>query len=158
MNHTPTPWEHDGNGNVIGVEDGEHVLIATATRNEDDALTEYDTANIPRIVACVNACAGVTNDALAMMPLKELHDSRTQLCRDLRNTRMLLDAALADKAALFKALSDTDEWLREIRAENLDGSERGVGVRLEQNIELFERYHQKQPLPDLAQATLPIQL
>jgi Tfp pilus assembly major pilin PilA len=57
--------------------------------------TDKETA--ARIVACVNACAGVTNDALQLMPLAALHDSRTQLCRDLRNERMEHDTT---KAAL----------------------------------------------------------
>lgn len=67
--HTPEPWGYE-NGEIYGFEDGEQVLIATATRDPEDALTEFDAANIPRIVACVNACEGMADPAAAIATLR----------------------------------------------------------------------------------------
>lgn len=39
-----------------------------------------------------------------------------------------------------KLLADADEWLRQIRAENLDGSERGLGVFLDENIDRLKEW------------------
>ena len=53
MNHTKEPWyKHKGNTGIIYGNDG---ISIAAGHNNDIA---------DRIVACVNACAGITNEAL----------------------------------------------------------------------------------------------
>ena len=49
--HTSAPWRCD-DGVIYGLEGGEEVAVAYATRDASDALTEFDLHNIPRIVAC----------------------------------------------------------------------------------------------------------
>jgi hypothetical protein len=61
--HTSAPWRCD-DGVIYGLEGGEEVAVAYATRDASDALTEFDLHNIPRIVACVNACEGIDTGTL----------------------------------------------------------------------------------------------
>lgn len=63
IGHTRAPWRHE-DGVIYGFEDGEEVVIAYATQDPSDGLTEFDLQNIPRIVACVNACEGIETSAL----------------------------------------------------------------------------------------------
>jgi hypothetical protein len=64
MKHTKEPWVAEktlqGSNSSISNERGKTIAIAYQNENIDgDAL-----ANAKRIAACVNACAGITNDAL----------------------------------------------------------------------------------------------
>jgi len=64
MKHTKEPWvaEKTLQGRNSSISNSRGKTIAMAYKNENidgDAL-----ANAKRIVACVNACAGITNDAL----------------------------------------------------------------------------------------------
>jgi hypothetical protein len=66
--HTSVPWRQE-DGVIYGLEMGEEVAIAYATRDPaeldtSDGLTEFDLHNIPRIVACVNACEGIDTETL----------------------------------------------------------------------------------------------
>lgn len=65
MNHTPEPWK-------LVISDGENLCIrqdtsygfrrvAIASKNAATGWTQEDEANAQRIVACVNACAGIKN-------------------------------------------------------------------------------------------------
>lgn len=59
-NHTPEPWGIKENTPTIRDSRGIAIL-----RCESGAIiTENDKANASRIVACVNACAGLPDDAL----------------------------------------------------------------------------------------------
>ena len=63
MKHTKEPWgvgRPSPNGQqVIGNGKGMMIAIANPTSTQGEV-----NANAERIVACVNACAGITNDAL----------------------------------------------------------------------------------------------
>lgn len=61
--HTSAPWRFE-DGVIYGLEGGEEVAVAYATRDATDGLTEFDLHNIPRIVACVNACEGIETATL----------------------------------------------------------------------------------------------
>lgn len=65
MNHTPEPWEHTGNGDIQGREDNGYgagnVDICSVYLRTVEGRTE---ANARRIVACVNACVGISTDTL----------------------------------------------------------------------------------------------
>lgn len=63
--HTPGPWYLKHSGTVASRESGD--VIATTGYNVVVGSTE-DEDNAVRIVACVNACAGIENDALAEFP------------------------------------------------------------------------------------------
>ena len=59
MTHTKEPWEVLG-FNFPQIVDAKGCVAMMAP----DALMPIQIANAKRIVACVNACAGITNDAL----------------------------------------------------------------------------------------------
>lgn len=77
--HTPEPWKHVGQGDIIGA-------------NNDDACAAYlrtdiGDANARRIVACVNACAGIPTASLEAMPerhLDSIHKRRRMYLRQWR--------------------------------------------------------------------------
>lgn len=63
MKHTKEPWSQgDIIKELIFSEDGDSVIAKCMKMDEfEDGNQE---ANTKRIVACVNACAGITNEAL----------------------------------------------------------------------------------------------
>ena len=63
QNHTPEPWSIDRFG---GINAGEELLLLGGIRTPMTAGQRMDEgkANARRIVACVNACAGISTDAL----------------------------------------------------------------------------------------------
>ena len=64
MKHTREPWvaEKTLQGRDSSISNSRGKTIAMAYKNEN--IDGDDLANAKRIVACVNACAGITNDAL----------------------------------------------------------------------------------------------
>ena len=71
MKHTKEPWgvgRPSPNGQqVIGNGKGMMIAIANPTSTQGEV-----NANAERIVACINACAGITNDALEAGYIKHL--------------------------------------------------------------------------------------
>ena len=71
MKHTKEPWEFgDIYSYGIGFVYGAGIEVAETNGN---SLEEIN-ANAKRIVACVNACAGITNETLARYKLDDLND------------------------------------------------------------------------------------
>lgn len=74
--HTPEPWRYDSGAVWSANDDPEHPqAVAIAVRgvqrnpNIADSLAPCTKdANMRRIAACVNACAGVSDDKLAALP------------------------------------------------------------------------------------------
>jgi len=64
MKHTKEPWiaEKTLQGRDSSISNSRGMTIAMAYKNEN--IDGDDLANAKRIVACVNACAGITNEAL----------------------------------------------------------------------------------------------
>ena len=60
MKHTPEPWRVDQRDKSWVICDENHSL----TMISDDIFGAIDEANAARIVACVNACAGISNEQL----------------------------------------------------------------------------------------------
>jgi len=58
--HTPEPWQYTVGNNHLYLRDGNGNMIAMTLDVHTDGLL----ANFRRIVACVNACAGLTDDEL----------------------------------------------------------------------------------------------
>jgi len=61
--HSPEPWTF--NGSVVDDNGSEHVVVIDA--NGEDVFGEYGLAttdDIPRIVACVNALAGISIEVI----------------------------------------------------------------------------------------------
>jgi len=63
MSHGPEPWSYEGRGTLVDADD-ESITYFTHEWGED-VLSDADAE---RIVACVNACAGIPTEALAAMP------------------------------------------------------------------------------------------
>lgn len=76
MSHTPTPWRTAYHGNLrrckTKIEAG-HLVVADTIDNE---------ANAERIVACVNACAGMADPAAEIASLKTALSGRTEVCNE----------------------------------------------------------------------------
>ena len=64
MNHTKEPWEARRDPSYYGIVSevyaGDKFILGTGGVHSPSELE----ANTKRIVACVNACAGITNEAL----------------------------------------------------------------------------------------------
>lgn len=86
MNHTPEPWVlgwgskpnfcEDKDTKYLCIYDAEqkigHESVIIATIVDKPALENVDIANAQRIVACVNACAGIRTEALESGLIKYL--------------------------------------------------------------------------------------
>ena len=99
--HTPGPWAHR-NGRIYQA-DRDVLTIANISRAFDGNFSE---ANARRIVACVNACRGLSTDELERFGLAsafgteliELEKQRDQLLESLEF--LLADADLVQKQCL----------------------------------------------------------
>ena len=60
MNHSKEPWEVDDIGGLIGIRNKTNCAIATTGVNS----LPQNQIDAERIVACVNACTGITTEAL----------------------------------------------------------------------------------------------
>jgi len=71
MNHTKEPWEARRDPSYYGIVSevyaGDKFILGTGGVHSPSELE----ANTKRIVACVNACAGITNEALEKGVIKE---------------------------------------------------------------------------------------
>ncbi len=103
--HTPEPW-HLGTQLVtnlkicVRLEDGGEYVIADTNWNfPDDAK-----ANARRIVACVNACAGVPTELLEdnPAPFSRLLEERDELLAALDTLRVAFVIAVGDKSPFAK--------------------------------------------------------
>lgn len=72
MNHTKEPWEARRDPSYYGIASevyaGDKFILGTGGVHSPSELE----ANTKRIVACVNACAGITNEALEAGYIKHL--------------------------------------------------------------------------------------
>jgi len=64
--HTKEPWEFDGSGGRWSLLQGDHEA------DIGELGSAYSAANARRIVACVNACAGLSTEALESGALADL--------------------------------------------------------------------------------------
>lgn len=78
MNHTKEPWWKECGTDIV-TQDGK--FIATTHQPESMVGTELEYENARRIVACVNACAGIETDAL-----ERLHELYPMLFQEWLNT------------------------------------------------------------------------
>lgn len=72
--HTPGPWQMGRHENIVAVADGRPIANTKgyfSTINADGVVAENE-ANARRIVACVNACAGIETETLEKTEFQEL--------------------------------------------------------------------------------------
>jgi hypothetical protein len=92
--HTPEPWREQ-DGRIVANEpsaDNDEVLICDVAP-DNHALTEFDEFNARRIVACVNACAGISNEHLELLSVAQMVaaavEQRDELVGALREIKEL---------------------------------------------------------------------
>jgi hypothetical protein len=110
MRPTPGPWEHGDNGIIYG-QCGQDDVEATFVCDviEDTAmqalgmLSSVEAANARRIVAAVNACAGIPTDALEQGVVRELLQALAALYNWLTPDWQQSSLANQARAALLKA-------------------------------------------------------
>lgn len=95
MEHTQGTWRVTGNGTIryidVSVGNGMAQEVATCMRTEYGDME----ANARRIVACVNACSGISTENL---------EQNNPIAEGLRNLNQLLRTAEAQRDALLVAL------------------------------------------------------
>ncbi len=71
--HTPEPWKHNGKWRIVADLCGPQQMVIDTGCNKA-TRTERNRANARRIVACVNACEGVSTQRLegGLLSLDEL--------------------------------------------------------------------------------------
>lgn len=96
MSHTPEPWHAGDNSTIIYANDGFAVANATVFHGRSEPDTSV--ANARRIVACVNACAGIPTERLEamhrgpadLMPmyarLEQQRDELLTICEELQES------------------------------------------------------------------------
>ena len=75
--HSPTPWTSIGSY----IDDSNGFAVADTFRTSGSAMRH---TNASRIVACVNACEGVSNERLVAMRVADLVAQRDELLDALR--------------------------------------------------------------------------
>ncbi|HWG42673.1 MAG TPA: hypothetical protein VN688_07795 [Gemmataceae bacterium] len=101
--HAPEPWEHHGNcliyGQCSGDDDDDEAPFVADVCNNPNVYTEQERANARRIVAAVNACKGISTEALERGVITELR----HVLGELLTTAGDLDAALDGATDQFNA-------------------------------------------------------
>ena len=90
--HTPAPWSIDA-GNFI-ISGGKDIARALG----DCTTEEEDTANAARIVACVNACAGLNDPAADIATMRRALDDARKWFRHIASTAPHPAARAAENA------------------------------------------------------------
>lgn len=109
--HTPEPWKRatDIYADRGCIDDSNDVRIATTSMMARIASKEEIAANARRIVACVNACAGLDLESLEKMPLGALAILRDAAVMEaVRQFAAKGASSEADLAAVAQSL--LDEW------------------------------------------------
>jgi len=104
-NHTPEPWKTDEREILIFGNDGNLTAIPFMCAGRP---SETPKANARRIVACVNACAGIPNDAL-----NDLDGTLNKIKSAIEINRTI---ALADDAKLATVTAQRDELLAAVKS------------------------------------------
>ena len=125
--HTPEPWTHGtcGGGRLIVQEGDDPKYCPTfiaATNIPGKAFSPNSEANAARIVACVNACRGLTDPAAELTALRN-YVGNNHLHSDYQNA----DQMRAEIAALREAVKLLGEHIKTLTAERAIFS-RGPGL------------------------------
>ena len=106
MNHTKEPWEARRDPSYYGIVSevyaGDKFILGTGGVHSPSELE----ANTKRIVACVNACAGVENDCLEQGYVKWLQQRIVELELSVMN----LKEEIARMKTMNKHLVTNGEW------------------------------------------------
>ena len=95
ISHTKAPWEDNGNGLIYGQVSGdedEAPFVADVCHHPDN-YTEQEKANARRIVAAVNACEGLSTEALEQGVIGELRQALGTLLTAAADLDAAMDGA-----------------------------------------------------------------
>jgi hypothetical protein len=117
--HTPTPWEIDDLA-ISSVNPPEDYgdIICEAPIGWDDSMKRWE-ANAARIVQCVNACEGISNEDLSVKVQIQLSNLAYKVDRNAQERNKAeseLESLRAERDALVEALRsiiaqwDTPNW------------------------------------------------
>lgn len=113
--HTPEPWvfSHDlsNTSETSQITSGPNVLVRVAAYEFYGPSIDEANANAKRIVACVNACAGITDEQLKR--LTEIIDEGTAALDECGRLRHERDELLEQKDALLEALLKAFETIKD---------------------------------------------
>lgn len=115
--HSPEPWligAYNGRYEIVGEPESGEMIVRTIERRKDVGGLEVELANARRIVACVNACAGITSEELEWIArsggmlgpradVERIAKQRDQLLAALKKARKGL------AVAIFAALEGATE-------------------------------------------------
>lgn len=91
--HSPTPWANDDG--YIDDRDGSPIAVALVRQHGVAAMQ----SNACRIVACVNACEGISNEQLEALPVSELVLQRDELLAALKGILSVVRIRINDPRA-----------------------------------------------------------
>lgn len=100
--YTPEPWAlHESESTAsFGLYHGKKYIGIGTCQSRISYLPE-DRANAARIVACVNACAGIEDPEATIPALNDLADKAIELTADVNIKEMVINQLKADKARLL---------------------------------------------------------
>lgn len=130
--HTPEPWiigkinhkkqrvdiDSRSPENRLGYDYWEGLARTYGCEDESDVGSEVMVANARRIVACVNACAGISTDALErsksledfMRSMKVIEQQRDELNRLCEFNQRTMDELLRQRDVLLSACESVIAW------------------------------------------------
>ena len=121
--HTPEPWvmstKADGNWWHISAGNQAIAAVHAASKKRNEPYASMFEANARRIVACVNACAGVDTDLLEAGELDKPTMLVIQENKDLKHRCDELLAALEDAV-------ETIEWMNGCSSPAVDEIEKAI--------------------------------
>jgi hypothetical protein len=119
--HTPEPWligAYNGRYEIVGEPESGEMIVRTIERRKDVGGLEVELANARRIVACVNACAGITSEELEWIARSGgMLGPRADIERIAKQRDQLLAAlkSLRDGSRIDSAGNTNDDSLDDIR-------------------------------------------
>lgn len=100
--HTPEPWAVYPNEKRVsfGHQHSPHNFVSIGSCFSRVTYLPEDAANAARIVACVNACAGIDNEVLLDDGVRKMREDRDELLKQLTETQQDLELAQASNKRL----------------------------------------------------------
>lgn len=89
MKHTKEPWNCGQYNNIVGL-DGKTIQVIGFALSCKDVAVE----NTERIVACINACSGLTNEQLESGYIQKLITERDESLKLVKEMKDRLDNVL----------------------------------------------------------------
>ncbi len=130
MNHTPEPWSIDGQTYIWAESIKDYVAITNSDPECSRIGYDEHCENARRIVACVNACAGVPNEFLEKIAKKEMDGSEFFELGKITAQRENLQKTNENLKTYISLWDKTDEYVRKHPSVKLGQSVNDAALRL----------------------------